>query len=1243
MDGRPRRRRCRSHRHVHEASIEVLTDGSELTEPCVFLTVRLRRRRRPRGPVRRDVAVAVDVDRGRSTPHPDESSGGSVEFRGDEEDDAGDGRRGEGPPSSSPAAVAADRRRRQRRRPWTDDDDDGGDSCGRRAAVARPHYYRRDDDVEIDDEDDDGGTIASRYCLTGLPSLAGRLSCDQRFNILKGGALKAVLLPCLVGYRSSPPSRRSEGDVDEVGDDHDDGSGGGGRGGEGRPAAAATRGACIAGLPSLFLDLVKAGYGTTPAAAIPPGRGRDHRDDDEDDAEDASDCVDDEDAARVRASSSPPSGGGGLYGDVSVIGPRGTARAIDGIMDAVFGDNDGRRRRPSVRACEVPASGGTGGGDARWWEVHRDTHVAMWGRSVPTTAADDDRRADGRRGGGDDCGGEEQSVVYVVMLLPQDVDDDDDDGDDLDAVPYSFAIIPHGSLPPPPRQRRGGGGRRIFDPLWDALRDLPEEVVVSGGRRRRRRRRRHDDSTPPPPLDFILHLDPRPSVSIVGDDDGVDGSDGEEGESSDDRTPPPGKRRRTGKKTTTATATTDDGAGSPSRGRTRVAVHEIRVPSWATTGSSTLARHHLVALPDDGLPDGGILVRARCRSTVLNGSLPFAFPLSSSSDHHCGRDDDPADRMIAGAVRGIRRRRDSSSGRRRRAEEGGGDDDRIADRSARADGPSGAAWAFGLRSCTSVIMRGWGARVDGIDEDDDDDDDGDDAIRRRPFGFVSRIESIRDRCEGGSSLRAEFGGVGDDGESMIIDANHAKAVQAVECAFRGGASRLCDECVDRPPNADYVDGNEIDLDDSSSDRDNPQVREGDHIVGCSYDLAKDIVGSGAFHQHAFSVRSPHILMLGTGCATPSALRGSSSYGLFVPTSLNNKSDLVLSALIECGEGTLTGLLRHLPPLSGHKDDANFMSPARLDVQLSHVCFVWVSHSHLDHYGDLPIVVQAIVNAKLKLGRIPQQPSDRLLVIAPSKVLKYLDVLLNQSYYPTNKSGGGLRQQMYVGVSHRELQYSPFARHLISSITDYAITIPTCADSAQHQAQNCNVDLKRNMKKHYNPFASLQNVEVEHCRDAFALILEINVPSNDGSSDGIRCNNPSRFVLCFSGDTRPSSNLIQKCRSYSPSRVNLLIHEGTFLDDPRGQLDAVRKRHCTTTEALDVAHHMNAEACILTHFSQRYRHISIEDASSGRDSYPFSWGVAFDGMMVPLTEWALSGLSRLSWCIDSLLQSKSDDG
>ena len=153
---------------------------------------------------------------------------------------------------------------------------------------------------------------------------------------------------------------------------------------------------------------------------------------------------------------------------------------------------------------------------------------------------------------------------------------------------------------------------------------------------------------------------------------------------------------------------------------------------------------------------------------------------------------------------------------------------------------------------------------------------------------------------------------------------------------------------------------------------------------------------------------------------------------------------------------------------------------------------------------------------------------------------------------------------------------------------------------------------------------------------------MNVPLQNNISDGAPCtNNLSRFVLCFSCDTRPSAHLVRACRSYYPQRLNLLIHEGTFLNDSLGQMEAVKKRHSTTAEALDVARRIDAESCILTHFSQRYKHVSINDVCSTQDSYPFSWGVALDGMMIPLTKRALSGLFRLSQCVDAVMTCNSD--
>ena len=52
-------------------------------------------------------------------------------------------------------------------------------------------------------------------------------------------------------------------------------------------------------------------------------------------------------------------------------------------------------------------------------------------------------------------------------------------------------------------------------------------------------------------------------------------------------------------------------------------------------------------------------------------------------------------------------------------------------------------------------------------------------------------------------------------------------------------------------------------------------------------------------------------------------------------------------MIECGEGFVTQLQRHLPP------------NMELKEQLTKIRVIWISHAHLDHYGGLPSLLRAI--------------------------------------------------------------------------------------------------------------------------------------------------------------------------------------------------------------------------------------------------------------------------------------------
>ena len=1064
------------------ASIEVLSDGSELTEPAIFLTIR-----------RHNVDNTIQHNRHHELANNTKS---------------------------------------------THEQNDNDVQCS--------IYYEQQSN-SIDNVDEEEGTVISRYNLSGIPSLTGRISSDQSYKLLQNGAFRAILVPSLItSFHNNNDNEECNGRYNIM------------------------RGASLGGLPSLFLSLIQSGYKIAQPTAPTTSRKNDKSGGQQQQLGDSSDSAPEIDDDNNLLPSSSCTGGN--YGDISIIGPPTIGTTIDGILDTMFGHV---RRRPSIRICEVPNSEGSN----NWWEVYNDSYVKIWGQSVAhqtlnelslcTNCLDSDNEEELEQSdsstadhasdrsqedapnnethnGNSNNGTSHHSIVYIVMLLPQKEQYRRSIGDQKQNneqnKPYSFAIMPTilSQSQKCPKCGTKFQSENACTPFWQTLRNLPQEIM--------------SDKNQSALLDFILHLDPVTTWEY----DFTDSRDSNEADESNNEMSSSNKRQR--KEPRSINNIKSD--------RKRVPLHTIQVPSWVNT--SKLTKHHLITSSNHDLLDEGILIRAQDRSKLLHDSLPFAFPISSNHSQQCQMSDQSINRS------GILALNKTSS----------------------------SAKAFGLRSCTSVVLNGWDNTI---------------VNQQQHFKFVSRAEDIRNRCKDSSNK---------DSPVAATDIDYKCTVRSFECAFQGGPC-FCGKC-NMPATSTSnctVDDNEIDLDSDCGD--NLQTNA-DSCRGedCTVEVAKENGENEVPCQNLSSldVNSPHILILGTGCATPSPLRGSSAYGLLLPTSLNDGSGaLVLSAMIECGEGTLTSLLRHLP--SPHSQDDNIDSKvSSLDVHLSHVNFIWISHAHLDHYGDLPFVVQAIANAKKRSKRSTQQHSSQLLVIASSKVLKYLKTILDQSTTLSRKRKiSDTHQQLYIGVTHRELQFSPFARHVMSIITDY--TLPN------QQTYN------RNMTDMYHPFASLQSVEVEHCREAFGLVLTMNIPSQDSSSDNhIKSTNFSRFILCFSGDTRPSDRLVQECKSYAPQRINLLVHEGTFLHDSQSQVNATRKRHSTTTEALDVAKRMSAECCVLTHFSQRYKHVSVNDVNSSHDDlYPFNWGIAMDGMMIPLTNHALLRLHQLSNFIDALLE------
>lgn len=355
---------------------------------------------------------------------------------------------------------------------------------------------------------------------------------------------------------------------------------------------------------------------------------------------------------------------------------------------------------------------------------------------------------------------------------------------------------------------------------------------------------------------------------------------------------------------------------------------------------------------------------------------------------------------------------------------------------------------------------------------------------------------------------------------------------------------------------------------------------------------------------------PHLLFLGTGCAAPSAIRGSSGYAIFLPfcqhtvelKTKNNNNTLALFALLDCGEGCLTSLAQYIP------------QPLSLKQSLLSLKLIWISHSHLDHYGGLVTLIKAIDDASRLTGEDIMHCSEKPLIIAPLKVLKYLDECLgclNGVLCMEHKTSPEVMHRLFHGTTHQEFQLS---------------STRSGEETVREKLFGCRLRHCTTFE-HWQPVTGLINIPVEHCPQSYSLIIDMQYPDADQQI--------KTFCLCYSGDCRPSTTLISACQQHR-QRPDLVIHEATFDDNMKQE--ARRKRHCTVSEALEVVSKMDASACILSHFSQRYPHTSNQSKqhTPRKMSSPVFLCSAVDGLFLPLSEKVLFSLNLLNSAITSFL-------
>lgn len=224
---------------------------------------------------------------------------------------------------------------------------------------------------------------------------------------------------------------------------------------------------------------------------------------------------------------------------------------------------------------------------------------------------------------------------------------------------------------------------------------------------------------------------------------------------------------------------------------------------------------------------------------------------------------------------------------------------------------------------------------------------------------------------------------------------------------------------------------------------------------------------------------------------------------------------------------------------------------------------WISHPHADHHLGIVRLLSQRNSILLENGATANN-SDPLVLMSSSNVLRFLDEYSKVD--PTIYGG-------YIPVDNREtLPELPQNMELTAMLTR-KLGITRCV-----------------------------SVPVSHCYQSYGVVL-------DGTSFG---------RLVYSGDCRPSDNLVRVGQG-----ADLLIHEATFENGM--EEEAVLKMHSTVSEALSIAKRMDAKACILTHFSQRYPRIAPLHEEDSLLSFPVAF--AFDFMKV--TPASISVASKLT--------------
>lgn len=323
------------------------------------------------------------------------------------------------------------------------------------------------------------------------------------------------------------------------------------------------------------------------------------------------------------------------------------------------------------------------------------------------------------------------------------------------------------------------------------------------------------------------------------------------------------------------------------------------------------------------------------------------------------------------------------------------------------------------------------------------------------------------------------------------------------------------------------------------------------IPSCSFE---NVVSNQKYMDNFNSdVKKGHveIVTLGTGSALPSKYRNVVSTMIKVPFITESSEFKNRIVILDAGENTLGTLRRMFSQIA--------ISRIFKDLKM-----IYLSHLHADHH----LGIVSLLKEWYKHHRDDKESC--LYIVSPWQYNKFVREWL------TFENPDILSKLRYISCEH--LIDSSFVRRETKpiSLDDYCDAMEPCGGKRRKLEVDANSSFRdiETIRKMYQDMniALFQTCKARHCNWAYSNSISFYMTQNS----------KKLFKVSYSGDTRPNKEHFAQGIGY---RSDLLIHEATL--DNELVDDAIKKRHCTINEAIQVSNAMEAEKLVLTHFSQRY--------------------------------------------------------